>query len=128
MIIQPLYFRIIFFLLLHFYLNILQNPLWEFIHISIISIFFVSTHNIYFTLELEEPFIIAHRYEHQDIALHCGTMLRECARYEALTRIILNSDDFYNFFKYVEVSTFDIASDAFSTFKVSYNVIILKLY
>ena len=58
------------------------------------------------------------RYEHQDIALHCGTMLRECARYEALTRIILNSDDFYNFFKYVEVSTFDIASDAFSTFKV----------
>ncbi|ROT75710.1 calcium binding protein 39 [Penaeus vannamei] len=44
-------------------------------------------------------------------------MLRECARYEALTRIILYSDDFYNFFKYVEVSTFDIASDAFSTFK-----------
>lgn len=65
------------------------------------------------------------RYEHQDIALHCGTMLRECARYEALTRIILNSDDFYNFFKYVEVSTFDIASDAFSTFKVSYFGIVL---
>ena len=45
-------------------------------------------------------------------------MLRECARHEALARIILNSEDFYNFFKYVEVSTFDIASDAFSTFKV----------
>nr|CAG4650200.1 EOG090X07E2 [Sida crystallina] len=56
-------------------------------------------------------------YEHQDIALNCGTMLRECARYEALAKILIYSDDFYNFFKYVEVSTFDIASDAFSTFK-----------
>ena len=26
---------------------------------------------------------------------------------------------FYSFFEYVEMSTFDIASDAFSTFKVS---------
>lgn len=46
-------------------------------------------------------------------------MLRECARYEALAKIMLNSEDFFNFFRYVEVSTFDIASDAFSTFKVS---------
>lgn len=46
-------------------------------------------------------------------------MLRECARYEALAKIMLYSDDFYSFFRYVEVSTFDIASDAFSTFKVS---------
>jgi len=58
------------------------------------------------------------RYEHQDVALNCGTMLRECARYEALAKIILNSEEFYKFFEYVEVSTFDIASDAFSTFKV----------
>lgn len=50
--------------------------------------------------------------------MNCGTMLRECGRYEALAKIMLYSDDFYNFFKYVEVSTFDIASDAFSTFKV----------
>ena len=59
------------------------------------------------------------RYEQQEIALNCGTMLRECIRYEALTKILLHSDDhFYDFFKYVEVSTFDIASDAFATFKV----------
>ena len=45
-------------------------------------------------------------------------MLRECIRHEPLAKIILLSDDFYDFFKYVEVSTFDIASDAFSTFKV----------
>lgn len=58
-------------------------------------------------------------YEHQEIALNCGTMLRECARYEALAKIMLHSSEFFNFFRYVEVSTFDIASDAFSTFKVS---------
>lgn len=63
------------------------------------------------------------RYEHQEIASNCGTMLRECARYEALAKIMLYSDDFYNFFRYVEVSTFDIASDAFSTFKVGFTCI-----
>ena len=54
----------------------------------------------------------------QEIALSCGNMLRECIRYEALAKILLHSDHFYDFFKYVEVSTFDIASDAFATFKV----------
>lgn len=49
-------------------------------------------------------------------------MLRECARYEALAKIMIYSDDFYNFFRYVEVSTFDIASDAFSTFKVRHGL------
>ena len=68
------------------------------------------------------------RYEQPDVALHCGTMLRECARHEALTRIVLNSDIFYNFFKYVEVSTFDIASDAFSTFKVLISISINRLF
>ena len=56
-------------------------------------------------------------YEKHDIALNCGSMLRECARYEALAKIIMCSEEFYNFYRYVEVSTFDIASDAFSTFK-----------
>lgn len=63
-------------------------------------------------------FTLMKGYEHQEIALNCGTMLRECARYEALAKIMLYSEDFFNFFRYVEVSTFDIASDAFSTFKV----------
>ncbi|KAL5005174.1 hypothetical protein ScPMuIL_018630 [Solemya velum] len=56
-------------------------------------------------------------YETQEIALSCGMMLRECCRYEALAKIMLYSDAFYKFFDYVEVSTFDIASDAFSSFK-----------
>jgi calcium binding protein 39 len=56
-------------------------------------------------------------YENQDIALNCGIMLRECCRYEELTKLIINSERFYDFFKYVEFSTFDIASDAFLTFR-----------
>ena len=56
-------------------------------------------------------------YEKHDIALNCGSMLRECARYEPLAKIMIYSDNFYDFFKFVEGSTFDIASDAFSTFK-----------
>jgi len=62
-------------------------------------------------------FTLCKGYEQQEIALNCGTMLRECIRYEELARIVLHSPHFYDFFKYVEVSTFDIASDAFATFK-----------
>lgn len=69
------------------------------------------------------------RYENPEIALNCGTMLRECIRHETLARIILYSPEFYNFFDYVEVSTFDISSDAFATFKVSrYAVYLAKSF
>jgi calcium binding protein 39 len=56
-------------------------------------------------------------YENQEVALNCGMMLRECCRYEELTKLIINNDQFYNFFTFVELSTFDIASDAFLTFR-----------
>ncbi|XP_054771317.1 calcium-binding protein 39-like [Lytechinus pictus] len=56
-------------------------------------------------------------YENKDCALNCGLILRECIRYEALAKLILNSPIFFNFFEYVEMSTFDVASDAFSSFK-----------
>nr|ACO14798.1 Mo25 [Caligus clemensi] len=71
----------------------------------------------YICTKPEILFTLCRGYEQQEIALNCGTMLRECLRYEALTKILINSDHFYDFFKYVEVSTFDIASDAFATFK-----------
>lgn len=47
-------------------------------------------------------------------------ILRECIRHQILTKIVLyhqQSQYFYQFFGYVELSTFDIASDAFATFK-----------
>jgi calcium binding protein 39 len=71
----------------------------------------------YICTKPEIVFTLCHGYERQEIALNCGAMLRECIRYEALTKILLHSEQFYDFFKYVEVSTFDIASDAFATFK-----------
>ncbi|ELT89582.1 hypothetical protein CAPTEDRAFT_105157 [Capitella teleta] len=61
--------------------------------------------------------ILMDGYKNQEVALNCGQMLRECCRHEDLARRLLYSEDFYKLFKYVEVSTFDIASDAFSTFK-----------
>lgn len=59
-------------------------------------------------------------YETPEVALNCGMMLRECLRHEPLARTVLFSEDFYCFFHYVELSTFDIASDAFASFKVNY--------
>eukprot|EP00050_Salpingoeca_kvevrii_P011596 m.16639 g.16639 ORF g.16639 m.16639 type:complete len:320 (+) comp3520_c0_seq1:1097-2056(+) len=57
-------------------------------------------------------------YENADIALHCGQMLRQCIRHEELAKIILRDEAlFAQFFTYVQLSTFHIASDAFSTFK-----------
>ena len=57
-------------------------------------------------------------YENPDIALHCGMILRECIRHEALAKLLLYSESFWKFFEYVELSNFDISSDAFATFKV----------
>jgi calcium binding protein 39 len=44
-------------------------------------------------------------------------ILREAIRHERLAKIILESPQFWDFFGYVELSTFDVASDAFATFK-----------
>lgn len=56
-------------------------------------------------------------YEHTETALPCGSMLRECIRYETLAEMLLYSDLFSLFLVYIESNNFDIASDAFSTFK-----------
>lgn len=59
-------------------------------------------------------------YDNHEVALNCGMILRECIRHESLTKIILyaaQSSYFYRFFGYIELSTFDLASDAFATFK-----------
>eukprot|EP00033_Pygsuia_biforma_P002232 GCRY01002472.1.p1 GENE.GCRY01002472.1~~GCRY01002472.1.p1 ORF type:complete len:333 (+),score=79.09 GCRY01002472.1:141-1139(+) len=57
-------------------------------------------------------------YQISEIALNCGFMLRECVRHEVLTQFLLdNLKNFNRFFEYVEYSTFDIASDAFATFR-----------
>ncbi|CAL9707375.1 unnamed protein product [Knipowitschia caucasica] len=62
-------------------------------------------------------FMLLNGYESPEVALNCGMMLRECLRHEPLAETVLLSPEFYNFFRYVELSTFDIASDAFASFK-----------
>ncbi|KAK6913850.1 Mo25-like [Dillenia turbinata] len=56
-------------------------------------------------------------YDNKEIALNCGNMLRECIKFPTLAKYILESPSFELFFKYVELPNFDVASDAFSTFK-----------
>jgi len=56
-------------------------------------------------------------YEFPDVALTCGSMLRECIKHESIAKILLYSDNLWEFFKYVEMPNFEIASDGFATFK-----------
>jgi calcium binding protein 39 len=57
-------------------------------------------------------------YSNPTIALHSGGMLRECLKYENIASIILYSNDFYSFFsEYLVNESFDVASDAFTTFR-----------
>lgn len=55
-------------------------------------------------------------------------ILRESLRHEALCKMVLEAPSFWNFFKYVELSTFDVASDAFATFKVLLQHISVNTY
>lgn len=50
-------------------------------------------------------------------SLTYGTMLREVARYENLCRHILYSEEFMRMFDYVQLPTFEIASDAAASFR-----------
>ncbi|KAB5537417.1 hypothetical protein DKX38_014950 [Salix brachista] len=56
-------------------------------------------------------------YDNKEIALNCGLILRECIKFPTLAKYILESASFELFFKFVELPNFDVASDAFSTFK-----------
>lgn len=66
-------------------------------------------------LELLDFLVVC--YDNKEIALTCGAMLRECIKFPTLAKYILESASFELFFKYVDLPTFDSASDAFSTFK-----------
>lgn len=60
---------------------------------------------------------LAAGYENPNIALTCGVMLREACRHEALAAHLLRSERFMEFFRYLDLPTFEVASDAFSTFR-----------
>lgn len=56
-------------------------------------------------------------YDNTDIALHYGSMLRDCIRHQSIARYVLESDNMKKFFVYIQLPNFDIASDAAATFK-----------
>lgn len=66
-------------------------------------------------LELLDFLVVC--YDNKDAALTCGNMLRECIKFPTLAKYILESPSFQLFFKYIELPNFDVASDAFATFK-----------
>ena len=98
---------------------------------------------IYAFISLAIIFTTLFRYEQQDTALFSGMVLRECIRHEPLVHLLLFSPNqgqssprsavatmeqavegqslpfIYKLFDYVELPTFDIASDAFATLKVN---------
>lgn len=61
---------------------------------------------------------LVHGYENQELALNYGLMLRECVRHESLAQAVLQSEEFYLLFAFVQQPHFDISSDAFATLKV----------
>ena len=58
-----------------------------------------------------------------EISNNCGTMLRDSIKYEVLASLILNDERFWKFFDYVQGGSFDVSSDAFSTFKVGLSLV-----
>ncbi len=77
---------------------------------------------------------VPNRCDVSDTALHSGIMLRECARSEAIAMHLLTMKTaaaiqteidsgvpqpavFFEFFRLVQNANFDLASDAFETFK-----------
>lgn len=56
-------------------------------------------------------------YDEPEVFLASGAMLRECIKHEPLAKILLTGNIIWTFFKYLDSPKFDIASDAFSTFK-----------
>ena len=50
------------------------------------------------------------------VAICTGAMLRCCIGHEPLARLLLSSDEFWEFFRYVQSEHFDLATDAFTSF------------
>ncbi|XP_050220576.1 putative MO25-like protein At5g47540 [Mercurialis annua] len=71
----------------------------------------------YLEANLDVIDILLTGYEHVDLALHYGTMLRECIRHQSIARYVLDSEHIKKFFTYIQLPNFDIAADATATFK-----------
>jgi len=66
-----------------------------------------------------ETLVKGYEDKHSQVdALNSGLMLRECVKMEPLAKVIVNDEALFDlFFDFVQKPSFDIAADAFSTFK-----------
>ncbi|KAL6452339.1 CAB39L Calcium-binding protein 39-like [Candida maltosa Xu316] len=53
--------------------------------------------------------------ESSEIGLITGQILRDCIKFEVINRYVLYNPLFWNFFKFVQIPTFEIATDAMMT-------------
>ncbi|GAB2279834.1 hypothetical protein Dimus_014473 [Dionaea muscipula] len=60
--------------------------------------------------------ILVSGYENPDIALHYGSMLRDCIRHQSIAKYVLENH-LKKFFDYTQLPNFDLSSDAAATFK-----------
>lgn len=61
--------------------------------------------------------ILCRGFDNLTICHNTAAMLRECLLHESLAKIVLFSEVFNEFFKYVECCYFDVAADAFTIFR-----------
>lgn len=50
-----------------------------------------------------------------ETGLVCGSIMRECVKFEAINRFVLYHPMFWNYFTYVQNDMFEVATDAFTT-------------
>lgn len=51
----------------------------------------------------------------QDTCLSVGAIIRDCVKYESLTKLVLSLPVFWNYFDYIKTAPFEMATDAFAT-------------
>jgi calcium binding protein 39 len=91
----------------HIFNNLVRRDLCEF------ASGYMSTSS---GLEILHQLVIS--YDNSSTALSCGSMLRECIRYDATALALLNSADLWLFFdRYVHLRNFEVASDSFNTLR-----------
>jgi len=71
----------------------------------------------YLTAKPEIIFAALAGYENEEVALNTGMILKEILKHEQLSKILLHSDQFYQFPHYIQTTTFGISCDAFANLK-----------
>jgi len=72
--------------------------------------------HVYMNSKIIDLLVNNYQSQKNDVALNSGQVLRECIKNEELTLVVLEQHH-EKFFEYANLASFDILSDAFSTFR-----------